>query len=525
MPYCAYVRKSRVDIEAEQRGEGETLKRHETALKDLALRMNIKLDAVYKEIVSGETITSRPIMQQLLAEVEQGKWDGVFVMEVERLARGDTIDQGLVAQTFKLSNTKIITPMKTYNPNDEFDEEYFEFGLFMSRREYKTINRRLQRGREASAREGKFVGSIAPYGYEKIKLPNDKGYTLKIVPEDADVVRLMFKFYTEGLPNKDGVVEPIGLQKIARVLNERHITPHRKDYWMKDTIKDIITNPVYAGKIRWGYSRAVKLSVNGETVQKRQENKSEYVIVDGIHEAIVSEEIFNKAQQILARQPAAPVGYKNEIKSSLAGLVICQICGRKMVYRRSYAENKSDYIVCHARHCANVSSPYHLVEKQVLVSLGSLAKKFELEQQMSEPTEKANLKELEDTITRINSDIKTYNKQLSNAQDLLEKDVYSIEDYITRSALLKEKIAFSKEDLAKAQTEFEKTKNLKEQRARLIPKIKHVLATYNKLDTPAEKNLMLKEVIDQVFYIKTVHGSYKGNSADDFEITVYPRLQ
>ena len=82
-------------------------------------------------------------------------------MEVERLARGDTIDQGIVAQTFKFSDTKIITPIKTYNPNNEFDEEYFEFGLFMSRREYKTINRRLQRGRMASVKDGKYVANKA----------------------------------------------------------------------------------------------------------------------------------------------------------------------------------------------------------------------------------------------------------------------------------------------------------------------------------------------------------------------------
>lgn len=56
---------------------------------------------------------------------------GVLVVEVERLARGDTSDQGRVAKTFKFSDTLIITPSKTYDPNNEYDEEYFEFGLFM----------------------------------------------------------------------------------------------------------------------------------------------------------------------------------------------------------------------------------------------------------------------------------------------------------------------------------------------------------------------------------------------------------
>lgn len=101
-------------------------------------------------------------------------------MEVERLARGDTIDQGIVAQTFKFSDTKIITPIKTYNPNNEFDEEYFEFGLFMSRREYKTINRRLQRGRMASVKDGKYVANKAPYGYNRIILKTIKAGLLRL---------------------------------------------------------------------------------------------------------------------------------------------------------------------------------------------------------------------------------------------------------------------------------------------------------------------------------------------------------
>jgi DNA invertase Pin-like site-specific DNA recombinase len=124
MSYAIYLRKSRADAEAEARGELETLARHEKQLIELSIKMNLKIEKTYREVVSGETIAARPEMQQLLADVEKGLYEGVLVMEVERLARGDTVDQGIVAQTFKYSNTKIITPTKTYDPNDEFDEEH-----------------------------------------------------------------------------------------------------------------------------------------------------------------------------------------------------------------------------------------------------------------------------------------------------------------------------------------------------------------------------------------------------------------
>ena len=193
--YFVYLRKSRADREAEAHGEGETLLRHKQMLEELADKLGITISKFYQEIVSGETIQDRPILQMLLQDISNGDCDGVLVMEIERLARGDTSDQGTIAKYFKLSDTLIITPLKIYDPCDEYDEEYFEFGLFMSRREYKTINRRIQQGRIASIREGKWIASTAPYGYQRIKIINDKGYTLQIIPEQAEIIRLIFQLY------------------------------------------------------------------------------------------------------------------------------------------------------------------------------------------------------------------------------------------------------------------------------------------------------------------------------------------
>ena len=102
-PYCIYLRKSRADMEAEAHGEGETLARHEKLLLEVARHSQYNVTQIYREVVSGETIAARPVMQHLLQEVEQGLWEGVLVVEVERLARGDTIDQGIMAQAFKYS--------------------------------------------------------------------------------------------------------------------------------------------------------------------------------------------------------------------------------------------------------------------------------------------------------------------------------------------------------------------------------------------------------------------------------------
>lgn len=77
------------------------MERHLETLQRLAKKMNLNVTHVYAEVVSGESIDSRPQMQTLLRDVETGIYDGVLVVEVERLARGDTSDQGRVAKTFK----------------------------------------------------------------------------------------------------------------------------------------------------------------------------------------------------------------------------------------------------------------------------------------------------------------------------------------------------------------------------------------------------------------------------------------
>ena len=255
--YSLYLRKSRADLEAEAKGEGETLARHEKMLIELARRYNFSIGKIYREIVSGESIETRPVIQELLRDVEQGRWKGVLVVEVERLARGDTMDQGRVAKSFKFSNTKIITPIKIYDPNNEFDEEYFEFGLFMSRREYKVINRRLQRGRVSSVKEGKFVGSVAPFGYDRIKIKNDKGYTLTPNKETPTVQRI-FNLYA---------YNDIAINEVARQLNVAGDKPRKTEEWSISAVKDILSNPIYIGKIRWDSRKTVKEYKNSKIVK------------------------------------------------------------------------------------------------------------------------------------------------------------------------------------------------------------------------------------------------------------------
>lgn len=515
MSYCKYLRKSRKDIEAEIRGEGETLERHDKILSELAMKMGIIVDKTYREIVSGETIASRPVMQELLSDVEKGVYEGVLVVEVERLARGDTMDQGLVAQAFKYSNTKIITPMKVYDPNNDFDEEYFEFGLFMSRREYKTINRRLQQGRLQSVKEGKYLGSIAPYGYNRKKLSKSKGYTLEPDPQQSNIVKLIFDLYTKA--------NRIGVSKIANKLNAMKIPPARGGDWTTSTIQGILKNPVYIGKIKWNARPVIKKVVEGKVLVERPRNDN-VMIIEGLHKPIINQETFDTAQKYISKNPIPSVPTKYKMKNPLAGIVTCGMCGRKM-NRRPYKGDYPDTLMCVGPTCKNISSHLHLVEEKLIKALELWLNNYKLKiESVETKTDNLEIEILEKAIENVDKQLDTLNMQLNNMHDLLEQGTYSLEVFTKRSNLVKSKIEDLQSNKNTLIKQIESEKKSEENREIIIPKIEKIIESYHTLKSPEGKNKLLKEVLQKVEYTKKVNSRWH-SEPDDFELVLYPKLK
>ena len=524
MSNCMYLRKSRADEEAEARGEEETLKRHETLLFALAKKMNIIVSEVYREVVSGETIAERPVMQELLRGVEAGIWEGVLVVEVERLARGDTIDQGIVAQTFKYSDTKIITPVKTYDPNDEFDEEYFEFGLFMSRREYKTINRRLQRGRVASVKEGKWVGSTPPYGYVRKKLEKEQGYTLEPHPDQAPVVQLIFELYTKGEQQSGGTFKRLGVSLIVRKLNEMRIPAAKGGDWVPASVQGILYNPVHAGLIRWYCRPRVKKMVNGTITKSRpRANKEDWILVKGLHQAIISRDTFDLAQYYLQQNPPHPVPRKYIVKNPLSGLIVCGKCGRKMV-RRPHGDRYPDILMCPVTSCDNVSSQLSLVEERILQALRLWLDSYKVEIKQGVPDNPGTeVKLIKQSIATMEKDLSTYQTQFDNLHNLLEQGIYSVDTFLERSKVLNDKIEGTTGEKERLEKRLETVSKQQMGRKEIIPKVEKIMEVYDRLSSPATKNELLKEVLEKAVYTKLMSGRWHAKP-DEFTLELYPKL-
>ena len=515
---CIYLRKSRADREAEARGEGETLARHERILLDLAKKRGCHIGAIYKEVVSGETISARPVMQQLLREVEAGMWDGVLVVEVERLARGDTIDQGTVSRAFQYSDTKIITPAKVYDPNNEFDEEYFEFGLFMSRREYKTIKRRLNAGRISSVKEGKYCGNRPPYGYERVKLEHEKGFSLRPLPDEAEIVKLIFNWYVYGV---DG--ERLGMAKIARRLNNMNILTQKGRDWTIPSVSSILQNPVYAGKIRWNSRKTVRKIENGSVVLSRPRS-NDVLLADGRHESLISWELYQKAIDLKSKNPPRPVPTYSTVKNPLSGIVYCKKCGRSMV-RRPYAKRgQEDSLICPYTSCNTVSSKLSLVEKAVITGLSDLVQNYKLNDTLQDHSGMDMIAAKEALIASKKEDLKKLNAQKLKQYDLLEQGIYTSEIFLERSSINAQQIQACTKSLEDLQVELEHDQQLLAQKNTFIPRCENLLSNYWSWDAKT-RNDVLKELIERIDYSKDAKNAFRKGDDITFSLDIYPKIQ
>lgn len=488
MAYAMYLRKSRAD---EELGYENTLERHEEMLRNLASQTGIHIDEthIYREIVSGESIEARPQMQKLLKAVEMGLYTGVLCIELERLSRGDGADQQRILKAFQFSDTKIITLTKTYDlaGDDSFDEEFFEFGLFMSRREYKMIKKRLYRGRIQAQKEGYFIGSRPPYGYDKQRI--GKGYVL-VPNENAEVVRYIFRRYAE----RDTAAN------ILHDLNNMAIPTVTGAKWTAYAIREVIKNQTYIGKINTKTVRCEKHIEDGKVVQRWLNNYTP-ITVEGKHEPIIDEELFWKCQEI-RNSKKTRIKSDQTLKNPLASMMFCGVCGKTM--RRTHYDYKGErtfYYGCQTSRCETKNTFTHVVYDMVIDEL-----KKELERQQvvladydTSPEQDTRSDELE----MLKVELGKKSMMLERACEAYETGIYDRQTYLERV----QKVNAAKVELQARIEALEKDIEESEERhEKAVPILTRVVEEMHTL-TPKEQNDLLKMIIDKITYKKTESGA------------------
>ena len=505
--YAMYLRKSRADLELEMMGEGETLARHKLMLDNLAAKMEILPEQieVYREVVSGESLAERPEAQRLLNNVYQKKYKGVFVVEVERLARGNTKDQGEVADAFQFGDAQIITPSKVYDPHNEFDQEYFEFGLFMSRREYKTIKRRMEAGRMQSVTEGNYVGSMRPYGYD-IKRVNKKERILVANEDEAPYVKMIFDWFT---------IDRHTAGWIARELTDRGVpTLTKKPEWNRGTVIDILKNSHYIGVVRWNRRRNAKeFDVETGTLnrKKRRLSPEDYKEYPGKHKALISREQFELAQSLFTA--SIPVHLTKEISNPFARLLVCKDCGKPIAHN-SYnckAGTQPRYIHKYSTNCKKKSMPAVDVVRAVIGGLKAVIDDYTIKMTNDHVAREAEQHNI--LLAGLTKELAKQEEKKRRLFDAYESDdgMYTRGEFIERKKMYTESI-----DNLKVQI-----KTLKDNAPIPVDYTEKIVTLHKLIDmlqddsiSAKSKNDFLKTIVKKIEYDVIDYGRLKGGKID-----------
>ena len=483
--FAMYLRKSRKDNDMELHGV-DTLERHEKILTAYAAANGLSIGKIYREVVSGDSIESRPEMIQLLHDVRQCKWRGVLVMEVERLARGDTKDQGTVAEAFKYSETLIVTPNRVFDPNNEADEEYFEFGLFMSRREYQTIKRRMQAGIKQSTLEGNYLCPLPPYGYTIVS-NGKRNRTLSPHPEQAKIVQMIFGWYTQDM---------LSVCKIVRNLTDLRIpTAKGLASWSSYSVGHILENPAYIGKVTHGRYRKKKEYIDG--VYKAVNKKSadgEYIIADGKHPPLVDVDTWNAAQARLSTVPR--VKQDNELKNALAGILYCRECGKAMHQKITVnpSGRYSRYIHRIGTACPNIHGTASAREVMASVSAALRKNIADCETRLKSPQ---NAVDNDDMISALEKTLELLKSKKSRLFSFLEDGLYTKDEFLERKAEIQKAIDSTEASIAAERAKKDTIVNYRD----TIFRLSEALNAIDNPDIPAKtKNDLLKQIVKRVNY-------------------------
>ena len=305
----------------EQAEEGYSIDEQERLLTDWCKKRGYKIYKCYSDRgISGKSIKGRPAMKELLKDAQEGKFNIVITWKISRIAR----DMLNLLEIIDILNRKGIA-FRSYSEQFETETPMGKFSLHMmgavAELERNTISQNVKMGCLARARDGRWGGNRV-LGYDIVPIEGTenkkrKDTQLIINEKEAESVRLIFNEYSNGR----------GYKAITNKLNKLGYKTKKGNDFSVGSIRDILTNPVYIGKIRY--------NVRQDWSEKRRRNiNPNPIITDGIHEAIIDEKLWDKVQTILESKKGKPARiYDGEYP--LTGILKCPKCGAGMVIMRT----------------------------------------------------------------------------------------------------------------------------------------------------------------------------------------------
>lgn len=466
----------------------------------------------YREVVSGETIQARPKIQELLRRIESREIKAVLIVEPQRLTRGDLEDIGRLVKLLRFSNTLVFTLQYNYDLRDDQDRDAFERELKRGNEYLEYQKRIMNNGRLLAVESGQFIGNRPPYGFKRKTVKDGRRTcrTLEPHPDEAPVVKMIFEMFAKGY----------GAGRICDTLDGMGIPAPKAKRWQPDSLKAMRTNEHYIGKVRWNHRQTVKIVEGGE-VKKTRPCASEYLVYEGLHDAIVPPELYQAVQELKGTTPRNTRG--TECKNPFAGLLFCQ-CGRAL-HRRQYVEKgverAAPRLVCGAsKHCGSASCTV---------------------EEMAEEIAKALRDSIEDFSVRIKSDAGDSMALHLQLVARLERDLQELEeveasqwDALTRKGMpqhifdrLNAEVLEKKEEINAALCTAKKaTPEPVDYQERMATFSEALQALQDPAAPAREKNKLLKMCIDRIEYTRRRKGGQnpRWGQGQPIELDVHLRV-
>lgn len=413
----------------EQAREGYSITEQTERMRDYCKARGWKVYKVYTDPGYSGANMDRPGLQAMLEDAEDGKVDAVLVYKLDRLSRSQKDTLTIIEDYLLPNGVDFVSVTENLDTTSPFGKAMVGILSVFAELERSTIRSRMDMGREARAKEGKWHGSaIPPVGYRYVD------GELVVHEYEAVQVRELFRLFNMRIP-------PMRLQ---RMLNEKG---YRTQYgeWNRKGLKPIISNRVYIGEV----------SFKGEWYP-------------GDQDPIVDVEVFEKAQQILAEH-LDDHRRKPRYDSPIGGLVKCGWCGNNYYVRGGpplKTGGHSRAFTCYKRtcfhgewakipkdeRCKNTNYRVDLLEEQVFAEIRRLALDpdgFETESRPDENAERS---------AAIAKRLEEIDAQLDRFLELFETGVFDTEKVKAKADPLNEEKASLKRELAKLQSEHKMTK-------------------------------------------------------------------
>ena len=297
---------------------------------------------------SGKSVAGRPEFQRMLDDISfnTDNVDYVLVFKLSRFGRNaaDVLNSLQFIQDYGVN---LICVEDGIDSSKESGKLTITVLSAVAEIERENILIQTMEGRKQKAREGKWNGGIPPYGYI-LDSDND---TIVVEPESSSVVKLIYKMYVD---------DDMGLRDIADYLNnhgykKKKYRPRDLDYFTANFIRTVVDNPVYTGRITYGRNKMEK--IKGTRGEYRRVRSDDYLIAEGLHEAIIDDTMWEEACA-KNRKVAARLKKKHSLDHEhlLSGLIRCPVCGGTITGTAAKRKNKKTgevyydyYYRCHNR--------------------------------------------------------------------------------------------------------------------------------------------------------------------------------